>query len=86
MRINLHVQFEDGTSKDITCNAADLVAYENKYNVSVGSLGQESKLGHLLFLAWHSEQRTKATTKSFDEWLDSVGSIGDSDVDPKSEG
>lgn len=85
MRINLHVQFEDGTSKDILCNAADLVAFENKFDVSVSTLGQQSKLGHLLFLAWHSEFRTKGTTESYETWLEAVSSVGDSDADPKSE-
>ena len=85
MRINLHVQFEDGTSKDITCNAADLVAFEDKFNISVAQLGQQSKLGHLLFLAWHSEFRTKSTTESYETWLETVSSVGDTDADPKSE-
>jgi len=86
MRINLHVQFEDNTSKDITCNAADLVAFENEFNVAVSQLGAQSKLGHLLYLAWHSEKRTKSTELSYDDWLGTVASIGDSEADPKSKG
>ena len=85
MRINLQIQFEDGTSKEITANAADLVAFEDKFNVSVARLGDESKLSHLLFLAWHSEKRTKATDKPYEEWLSTVAGVGDSDKDPKSE-
>jgi len=35
-----------------------------------------------LFLAWASQTRTKATTKSFDEWVDEVESISAAE-DPK---
>lgn len=84
MRINLQIQFEDGTSKEITANAADLVAFEDKFNASVARLGDEGKLSHLLFLAWHSEKRTKATDKPYEEWLSTVDGVGDSDKDPKS--
>lgn len=86
MKINLQVQFEDGTSQEITANASDLVAFEDKFNVSIARLGTESKLSHLMFLAWHASKRQKKTDKSFEEWLDGIESIGDSDEDPKSEG
>jgi hypothetical protein len=83
MRLNLQVNFEDETSKDVTCNAADFVAFEDKFNVSIASLGVETKLSYLLFLAWHSEKRTKGTDKPFDTWLERVVSVGDSTKDPK---
>jgi hypothetical protein len=84
MKINLQVQFEDGTSKEITANAADLVAFEDKFNISISRLGADAKLGHLLFLAWHAEHRTKATDRPYELWLEAVDSIGDSGEDPKS--
>jgi hypothetical protein len=84
MKINLQVQFEDNSSKEITANAADLVAFEDKYDISISRLGADAKLGHLLFLAWHSEHRTKATDKPYELWLEGVSSIGDSPEDPKS--
>lgn len=83
MKINLQIQFEDGTSKEITANAADLVAFEDKFDVSVARLGDESKLSHLLYLAWHSEKRTKGTAKSYEDWLATVAGVGDSTKDPK---
>jgi hypothetical protein len=86
MKINLQVQFEDGNSKEIVANAADLVAFETEFNISIARLGAESKLSHLMFLAWHAAKRQKMTDKPFEEWLDGVDSIGDSDADPKSEG
>jgi hypothetical protein len=86
MKINLRVQFEDGTSKEIVANAADLVAFENKFDVSIARLGSDSKLSHLMFLAWHASKRQKMTDKPFEEWLEGIESIGDSEEDPKSEG
>lgn len=83
MKLNLQVTFEDGNSKEVVCNAADLVAFEDKYNVSISAIGAETKLSHLLFLAWHSEKRTGGTKDQFDKWLESVASVGDSGTDPK---
>ena len=84
MRINLQLTFDNGTTKDITCNAADLVAFEDKFNVSSAKLGGgDSKLSWLLYLAWHSEKRTGATKDNFDKWLETIESVGGSDKDPK---
>ena len=84
MKLNLRIEFTDGTTKDIVCSASDLVAFEDKYNLSVTKLGDETKLSHLLFLAYHSESRKKQTTLDFDAWVDTVAEIGSSDLDPKS--
>jgi hypothetical protein len=83
MKLNLQVTFDNGTSKEVVCNAADLVAFEDKYNVSIAALGSETKLGYLLFLAWHSEKRTGGTKDTYETWLNSVASVGDSGNDPK---
>lgn len=83
MRFNLLVKFTDGSEKEITASAADLVAFEDKFNVSIGKLASEQRLGHLLFLAWHSEKRTKATNLGYDIWLESVDTVGEAKSDPK---
>jgi hypothetical protein len=83
LKINLQVTYENGTKKLVVCNAADLVAFEDKYEVSISAIGAETKLSHLLFLAWHSEKRTGSTKDDFDKWLETVASVGDSDSDPK---
>ena len=83
MRFNLVITFADGTTKEITAGAADLVAFEDKFNVSVGKLATEQRLGHLLFLAWHSEHRTKSTKLSYEEWLETVEQVGEAESDPK---
>ena len=83
MRFNLVITFADGTKKEITASTPDLVAFEDKFNLSVGRLATEQRLGHLLFLAWHSEQRTKATKLGYEEWLETVDGVGEAETDPK---
>lgn len=83
MRFNLVITFADGTSKEIVASTADLVAFEDKFNMSVGKLASEQRLGHLLFLAWHSEQRTKSTKLGYEEWLETVDGVGEADKSPK---
>lgn len=76
----------DGAKKTIVANAADMVAFEDKFDISVGRLSGEPRMGWMLYLAWHSEKRTGATTLDFDKWLETVDQVGGSDTDPKSEG
>lgn len=83
MRFNLLIKFADGSEKEITASTPDLVAFEDKFNISVGRLGVEQKLSHLLFLAWHSEKRNKTTSANFETWLETVESVGESASDPK---
>lgn len=81
MNINLHLTFTDGTEKDISAIAADLVAFETKFDLSIARLQNEVKLTHLLFLAHSAEKRTKATTLEFEKWTETVSSI--EAIDPK---
>jgi hypothetical protein len=83
MRMNLRVEFLDGTSKNVTAVASDMVAFENEFNLSIARLENELKLTHLIFLAWNVEHRNKATAKPFLEWVDDVESVGVGDPDPK---
>jgi hypothetical protein len=83
MRFNLVIKFADGSTKEIVASTPDLVAFEDKFNLSIGALASSQRLGHLLFLAWHSEQRTKSTTLGYDQWLETVESVGSAESDPK---
>jgi hypothetical protein len=81
MKINLQVEFHDkiGEFKEVTCLASDMVKFESHFDTSIASLEKNLKITHLLFLAWASETRTKATAKPFDEWVDSVLSVAAAD-------
>jgi hypothetical protein len=60
-----------------------MVKLETKFNISIASLENNIKITHLLFLAWASETRTKATTSEFEEWIDTVESVSPSDEQKK---
>ena len=81
MRMQLEVEFLDGTQKDIKVIMADMVKFESEYSISIAKLGQEMKVTHLLWLAWVALKREKQVTAEFDAWVDTVASIGA--VDPK---
>lgn len=81
MNFNLQVTFVDGTTKDVVGKAADIVAFEQKFDISMANLQKEVKLTHLLFLAWHSEKRNGGTSDEFEKWLESVDMI--TAVEPK---
>ena len=81
MRMQLEVEFLDGTQKDIKVIMADMVKFESEYSISVAKLGQEMKVTHLLWLAWVALKREKQVTAEFDAWVETVASIGA--VDPK---
>lgn len=84
MKIILRIKFLNGEEKDITCSAADLVKFEDKFNISISRIEQEMKITYLLFLAWASEFRRKATDKDFDTWIETVENVGASEAnDPK---
>lgn len=83
MKINLRISFLDGNSKEITCSASDLVKFEDKFNISVSQIADQARISHLLFLAWASETRTKATALDFEAWTDTVETVGGSQLDPK---
>ena len=84
MKINLQVEYSDkpGEPKEITCLASDMVKFESNFNISIANLEKDLKITHLLFLAWASELRTKATAEPFEKWVDGVLSVSAAD-DPK---
>jgi hypothetical protein len=85
MKLNLQIQFTDKPDevKHVVCNPSDMIKLETKYDISIASLESNIKITHLLFLAWASETRTKATTASFDEWVDNIESISPADEQKK---
>lgn len=75
MNINLQVTYLDGSDKLITAIAADLIAFETKFDISIARLDKEVRLTHLLFIAWNAEKRTKATELDFEGWAETVAGI-----------
>jgi len=85
MRLNLQIKFTDqpNETKEVVCLASDMVKLETKFDISIASLENNIKITHLLFLAWASEARTKATALSFEDWVDTVDSVTSSDSQKK---
>lgn len=75
--IDLRVQFLDDTEKTVTCIAADLIAFEAKFDVSVARLEKDLRLTYMFYLAWHVLKRTGETKLEFEKWTETVAAVGD---------
>jgi hypothetical protein len=82
MNFTLNIHYI-GKDEPTTVNgiAADIVAFETKFDMSMSGLQKDVKLTHLMFLAWSAEHRTKATAKTFEEWVNDVQMV--TAADPK---
>lgn len=83
MRIFLEVEYFSGEKVEVAASAVDLMAFEEKFELSIVRLEKDVKLSHLMFLAWASLSRQKQTTETFEKWAESVSVIGLADKDPK---
>lgn len=83
MRMNLAIEMQDGTTQEVTASAADIVKFEDKFNMSISKLESEMKITHLFFLAYTALKRQGKTDLDFDAWLDTIEGIGASAKDPK---
>jgi hypothetical protein len=83
MRMNLAIEMQDGKTQEVTAGAADIVKFEEKFNISISKLENEMKLTHLFFLAYSALKRQKQTDLEFDAWLETIEGIGVSSSNPK---
>jgi len=77
MNLNLLLTYNDGTEKTVTAKAADFLAFEAHFDISIARLQDNMKLTHLFFLAWNIERRTGEIAKDmdFDKWIDTVDMV-----------
>lgn len=75
MRLNLRVTFLDGSAADVTASAADLVAFEQRWDKSVVKFGEEIRMTDLCWLSWHSLKRRKETELDFEPWLETIETV-----------
>ena len=73
--IDLEVVFLDGTKKQVSAVAADLIAFESHFDLSITSLEKDLRLTHLLFIAWNVLKRTGQTADEFDVWANTVSGV-----------
>ena len=83
--IALVVQFLDGSEETVEAVASDLIAFEERFNLSVVKLETEIRLTHLFFLAWHACKRLGKTTDEFEKWVESVSIVSQA-AEKKSKG
>lgn len=69
--IQLEIVYADGTTKDVSAVAVDLMRFEAHFDMSVAGLSTP-KLTHLFFLAYSVEKRTKATDLEFEPWVETI--------------
>lgn len=79
--INLHIVFADGSESEVDAVAADMVAFEAHFDLSIAKLSDDPRLTYMFWLAWHAQKRTGLTVLEFDKWLESVQGI--KAADPK---
>ncbi len=77
---DLRVIFTDDSEKVVTAIAADLVAFETKFDLSVARLQDEVRLTHLFFIAWHVLKRTGETKEEFEKWVESVNIVTEAEA------
>jgi len=75
MNFNLLVTFLDASTREVSGIAADLVAFETEFDLSVSSLSKDVKITHLLWLAWHVIKRSGETKDAFPKWVESVQGV-----------
>jgi len=75
--INLQIKFLDDSTADCVAIAADLIAFESHFDLSVARLEKEIRLTHLFFLAWHVQKRTGLTAETFEKWIESVSIVSE---------
>jgi hypothetical protein len=73
--IILKIVFVDNTSKDVSTVAADLIAFEERFDMSIAGLQNAIRMTHLFFIAWHVCKRTGDTSEAFEKWVESVGMV-----------
>ena len=63
------ILYADGATEDALCFHSDIVATENKFDVSIGEEGVTPRMEWTLFMVWSALRRNKRAP-DFQEWLD----------------
>jgi len=79
MATKLRIVDVDDSTRDIRIIAADLIAFELEHEISASKIESFSQM---CWLAWKAETRATKSNVTFDEWLETVDSVTDTE-DPK---
>jgi len=75
--INLQIAFIDGSTRQVTAVASDLIAFESHFNISVAALSNDPRLTYMFYLAWKADKRTKGTELDFEAWTETVSLVSE---------
>lgn len=81
--INLQIDYVDGATVVVSTTAADLIAFESHFDMSVAKLADNIRLTHLFYLAWHVLKRTGETVEEFEDWAVSVSIVVEASTQKK---
>lgn len=73
--IILKIIFIDGKEVEISTVAADLIAFEERFDMSIAGLDKNIRMTHLFFMAWHASKRKGETKDDFDKWVENVNMV-----------
>ena len=83
MQIPFKVEFADGTKANVLCSTPDFIAFEEKYDLAVTVIQKDPRLTYLSFIVWNALRRSKKTTSTFEEFIETLQGIEADDADPK---
>jgi hypothetical protein len=69
--IQLEIVYADGTTKNVSAIAVDLMHFEAHFDMSIAGLATP-KLTHLFYLAYSVEKRMKVTELEFEPWVETI--------------
>ena len=76
MDVQFRIKSRGGEAKIVTAGLVDVIAWEEKYQRPSSSLSDDQAYARdYVWLAWHAEQRTGATTLEFMEWVATLEEI-----------
>lgn len=75
MKLELEITLSDGTKATVVAKAADFIAFEDKFDISVATLSNQAKITHLFYLAWHAQKREGVTELDWEPWLETVDMV-----------
>jgi hypothetical protein len=80
--INLQIEHLDSSKETLIVSAiaADLIAFESKFDLSVARLGADVRLTHLFFLGWHAAKRLNHTDLEFEAWTETVSMVKEAEA------
>ena len=75
MQITFTIKQKGEAAQSVTSELVDMIAFEQEHNQPIGVIGDEPRVSHLTWLAWHALQRTGKTQLGFMEWAATLEDI-----------